>query len=124
MKTLPRISDAEWEVMKVLWAESPATANEVVDKLDGMGWSPKTIKTLINRLLKKGALDFKKRGRVYLYYPKLQQEECVRAEQKSFIKRVYGGSLVPMMANLIEDENLSQEELEELRRILNEKERD
>ena len=62
MSAMPKITEAEWAVMKVFWHKSPRTANEVVDALDGSGWNPKTIRTLIIRLQKKGALDFEKDG--------------------------------------------------------------
>jgi len=94
MKDVPRISDAEWLAMKAVWARSPITANEVVDALfDTTPWKPKTIMTLLNRLVKKGALGFEKEGRAYRYYPLVGEAECVRAKRRSFLERVYGGSL-------------------------------
>ncbi|HIJ64625.1 MAG TPA: BlaI/MecI/CopY family transcriptional regulator [Candidatus Hydrogenedentes bacterium] len=121
MKKLPRISEAEWQVMRVLWAEAPQTANDVVEALDNTDWSPKTVKTLINRLVRKGALGFDKDGRVYHYYPLVQEKDCVRAESRSFLQRVFGGAVTPMVAAIIEDEDLTPEEIAELRRILDEK---
>ena len=122
MKRLPRISESEWQVMRELWLCGRATANEVVDALAGSTtWKPKTIKTLINRLVKKGALGFEKQGRAYLYHPLVNEADCVRAESRSFLSRVYGGALLPMLAHFIEEENLSPEEIEELRRILAER---
>jgi len=122
MKGLPRISESEWQVMRVLWSCDCATANEVVDLLAGStAWKPKTIKTLINRLVKKGALGFEKQGRAYLYHPLVDEADCVRAESRSFLSRVYGGALLPMLAHFIEEENLSPAEIEELRRILAER---
>jgi len=122
MKGLPRISESEWQVMRVLWSQAPATANVVVAALaDSTTWKPKTIKTLINRLVKKGALGFEKQGRAYLYHPLVDEADCVRAESRSFLSRVYGGALLPMLAHFIEEENLSPEEIEELRRILAER---
>ena len=117
-----RISEAEWQVMKVLWAQSPATANEVVEQLaESTDWKPKTIKTLLNRLVKKEALGFEKKGRTYHYKPLVSEEECVSAESRSFVERVYGGSLAPMLANLFEDAELSKNEIKELKRILDKK---
>ena len=124
MKPLPRISDAEWEVMKVLWDKAPATANEVVEQLQGTtSWSPKTIKTLLNRLVGKKALGFEEDGRMYRYYPLVTEEECARAESRSFLNRVYGGALTPLVANFLQDQDVSKEEIEELRRLLNQKRR-
>ncbi len=119
MKIIPKISESEWLVMKVLWANSSSTANEVVDALDDTTtWSPKTIRTLLGRLVKKKALGFKKQGRIYHYFPRVEEAECVRAESRSFLERVYGGALTPMIANFIEQEDLSPEQIDELKRIL------
>ncbi len=122
MKDKPKISDAEWQVMKVLWAESPITANEIVAQLSGgTSWKPKTIRTLINRLVTKKAIAFDKQGRQYLYYPLLAEEVCVRAETQSFLGRIRSSTLKPMLAAFLEDENLSKEEIEELKTILEKK---
>ena len=122
MKRLPKIAESEWRVMKVLWERSPRTANEVVDRLDGqVAWSPRTIKTLLNRLVKKNALGFTKSGRSYRYFPLVEEVDCVRAERSSFLRRVYGGALTPMLAQFIEEEDLSQSDIEELRSILDRK---
>ena len=121
----PKISEAEWRVMKLLWEKAPRTSNEIIDILehdDSVDWNPKTIKTLLNRLVNKGALDFDKEGRAYLYYPKVQEAECRRAERRSFLSRVYSGALKPMLAAFIEDEKLTKEDIDELKRILEEKE--
>jgi len=111
--------------MKVLWARAPATANNVVEALSSTtSWSPKTIRTLLNRLVHKKALGFKKRGREYHYFPLVDERTCVRAESQSFLKRVYGGSLKPMLAAFLQEQDLSPEEIAELKRILDEKGRD
>lgn len=122
MTRVPRISESEWSVMKCLWAKSPSTANEVVDALSARStWKPKTIKTLLNRLVRKKALGYKKDGREYQYYPLVAEAECVRAESQSFLRRVHDGALKPMLASFLETEDLSQEDIEELKRILNRK---
>lgn len=122
---VPRISDAEWSVMKVLWEESPRTANEVVAALKASeAWHPKTVKTLLNRLVGKGALGFEREGRMYRYYPLVEEHLCVRAESESFLKRVYGGAVQPMLANILEREDLTPDDIAELRRILDEKEKE
>ena len=123
MKTLPKISESEWLVMRVLWSNGPLTANEVVKELTGKTkWKPKTIKTLITRLMKKGAVKFEKEGRKYRYYPAVSQAECVRMERRSFVRRVYGGTTKPMLAAFLEDAKLSAEDISELRKILEQKE--
>jgi BlaI family transcriptional regulator, penicillinase repressor len=122
MKNPPRISDAEWQVMKVLWGESPLTANSVADLLaDSTTWSPRTVKTLINRLVAKGALGFTKDGRTYHYRPLLDEADCIRAERRSFVRRVYDGAVTPMLANFIQEEDLTSDDIAELKRILNRK---
>jgi len=108
--------------MKVLWAKSPATANEVIDALTGTcDWSDKTIRTLLTRLVSKKALGYKQSGRSYLYYPLVEERQCVKAESRSFLRRVYGGALMPMLAAFLEDTQLSDREIAELKRILDEK---
>jgi len=123
MKTLPKISESEWLVMRVLWLNGSLTANEVVKELAGKTkWKPKTIKTLITRLMKKGAVKFEKEGRKYRYYPAVSEAECVRMERRSFVRRVYGGTTRPMLAAFLEDAKLSAEDISELRKILEQKE--
>ncbi len=119
MKQIPQISETEWQVMKVLWSNSPATANQVIENLaDSITWKPKTVKTLLGRLVKKKAAGFEKDNRAYLYYPLVTEDECVKAESHSFLKRVYGGALNLMLASFLEAEKLSREDIEELKRIL------
>ncbi len=122
MKKLPRISESEWLVMRVLWSKGEATANEVVQELAGRTkWNPRTVKTLITRLSGKGAVKYKKEGRMYRYYPAVGQADCVRMERKSFVRRVYGGTMKPMLAAFIEDADLSPQDISELKKILDQK---
>lgn len=122
MNDVPRISEAEWEVMKVFWKQSPATANDVMNELrNDKEWKPATVKSLINRLLKKKALDFHKEGKTYLYSPLVSEEECVKAESKSFLRRLYGGALKPMFVQFLKDEKLTEEEIKELKYLLDKK---
>lgn len=122
LKEFPRISDAEWKVMKVLWERSPLTSTEIIEslKLD-TAWSPKTIHTLISRLVKKKALKVKKESPFYLYYPLITEQKCRRVETESFLQKVYDGSFHLLVANFIKDERLSEEEIEGLKRILDNK---
>ncbi len=120
MRNIPKISESEWQVMKVLWAENPSTANRIVEVLSPKTtWKPKTIKTLLNRLVQKKAIGFKKKGREYHYYPLVAEDECIRAESRSFVQRVFGGAAKPMLAAFLENEDLSPEEIKELKRMLN-----
>lgn len=117
-----KISDAEWQVMKVIWQESPLTASSVIEHLKPeTDWSPKTIQTLISRLVKKGALGVNKDGSFYQYYPLASQEEYMREETKSFLQKVYDGSLHLLLANFVQNENLTPKEIKELRSLLEEK---
>jgi BlaI family transcriptional regulator, penicillinase repressor len=129
LKKMPKISEAEWTVMKVLWsAESPKTANQVVDILKNKtSWNPRTIRTMIGRLVKKKALGFtqdQKDKRKYFYYTLVSEEETARAETKSMLKRIYGGALNVMVANFLEEESLSKDEIDELREILDRKQKE
>jgi BlaI family penicillinase repressor len=123
MKHVPRISEAEWRVMKPLWAKSPQTGNQIVQSLSGViQWSPKTVRTLLGRLVRKKALGCKRQGREYLYYPLVKREACARAESRSFLRRVFDGAVRPMLAAVIEEVDLSAEDIRELKRILDKKE--
>jgi BlaI family penicillinase repressor len=122
MTKVPQISDTEWQVMKVVWAKSPISANQVIESLEGScNWKPKTIKTLLGRLVKKKALGYHKESREYMYYSLISEKECVRAENKSFLSRVYGGAFNVMLASFLEEEKLSSSQIDELRKILEEK---
>lgn len=122
MPNIPKISEAEWEVMKILWEKSPLTANEVVDQLSNeTNWNPRTVKTLLNRLINKNALGFDQEGRQYLYYPLVSKEEYARSERKTLLNKVYSGALKPLLAAFIQEENLSPKEIAELKQILEKK---
>ena len=121
MSTLPKISEAEWEIMKLIWKSNPITSEEIINLLSGrMMWSAQTIKTFITRLIKKEVIGFEKKGRVYYYYPLLSEEECIRSENESFLKRVYDGALNMLFTKFLEEE-LSMDQIEELERILKDK---
>jgi BlaI family penicillinase repressor len=121
MNPEPRISAAEWEVMRVIWKRSPCSAQQVVDELaSSSAWSPATVKTLLNRLLRKGILEFRKNGKSYLYSPVWSEEQCRKVEADSFLDRVFDGALSPMLAHFVRTNRLGKKELQELERILKE----
>lgn len=123
MKRMPKVSESEWEVMKVLWKKAPRTANEIVGILSRSGrWKRETIRTFITRLVQKKAIGFEKKGRQYHYFALVTEEQCVRAETKAFLKRMHGGSIEPMLASFVEQEHLPPEKIARLRRILDEPE--
>lgn len=122
MPAPPQISDAEWEVMKVLWASSPRTASEIVEALaEPKQWHPKTVKTLLGRLVKKGALRYTEEGNRYLYRPVFPRERYIEQESRSFLERVFGGAAAPMLVHFVENNQLSEKDLEELREIIERK---
>ena len=118
----PRISDAEWHVMQVIWDHHPMTAAEVHQHLaDEHSWTQRTVKTLLARLVAKEALAFEVEGKRYRYRPLTSRQECVRAESRTFIDRVFQGSASPMLLEFVKGSDLSPEEIDELRRLLDEK---
>jgi len=122
MKGTPKISESEWEVMRVLWIENPLTANRIVEKLTATKhWKATTIRTLINRLVEKNVLCYEKKGREFHYYPLVAEVDCIRAESNSFLRRVYRGALNPILSAFMENEELSPEDIEALKRILQKK---
>ncbi|EEF58905.1 BlaI/MecI/CopY family transcriptional regulator [Pedosphaera parvula] len=124
MKKIPRISETEWVVMKVVWGQSPCSASHIIEVLNqrDAAWHPKTVKAFLNRLVKKKALGFKLEGRAYLYHPLVQQAECAEAASVSFLDRVFGGSLKPMLAHFVARKRLSREEIRELKKLLEDQE--
>src|ERR1700720_1487047 len=124
MKKMPRISETEWEVMKVVWAKSPCAAGEIIQTLMAAdpSWHPKTIKTFLGRLARKKALGFRKEGRAYLYRPLVTEDECADVASESFLDRVFGGSLKPMLAHFVERKKLSAREIRELKELLKKQE--
>lgn len=119
MPKLPPISDAEWKIMKVLWADAPQPAYDVVQTLaKPEGWQPNTIKTLLRRLHQKKALGVKKYKNLYLYYPLVSEEACKRAESDSFLDRVFDGGVRPLLVHFAKRQRLTEADLEELKRIL------
>jgi BlaI family penicillinase repressor len=122
MKKTPRISEAEWEVMRVLWNTSPMTANDIVEELTGKTpWKRETIRTLINRLVQKKAIGFEKKGRQYDYFPLVTEAQCIKTETQSFLKRFGGRAIEPMLAAFVEEKHLSAEKIARLRQILDRK---
>lgn len=119
MKKLPQISEAEYEVMKVVWAHAPISTSQVVEKLAAVSsWSPKTIQTMLLRLVKKGALSNEKQGRVFIYIPLVMEDEYRAGASRKFLDRFYGGDLNSMVLNFVKEDQLSPAEIEELKAIL------
>ena len=124
MNDIPKLSDAEWEVMNVVWEKFPLTANEVVASLaQQKNWKPGTVKTFLKRLVDKKALRFDPEGKRYRYQPNVAREKCVRMESQSFLERVFCGATTPMLVHFVKKTRLIPREIEELKQILAEKEK-
>jgi BlaI family penicillinase repressor len=120
----PSITDAEWKVMIVFWERGPSTLREVVETLgEGAGWKPRTVQTLMRRLVTKGALSVEELGREFRYAPVFSQSDCQLDESRSFLGRVFEGRLVPFFAGMVESEEIPRDEIEALRRLLDEAEK-
>ncbi len=116
-----QISEAESAVMDVLWRTHPLGAEEVVAALaDSRDWQEATIKTLLNRLLNKGAIVAEKDGRRYLYSPSLKREDWVLQESRGLLDRLFDGRVAPLVAHFSEHRKLSSKDIAELRKLLEE----
>ena len=122
MSNLPQISEAEFEVMKIVWKYAPISTNEITEKLlRTTSWSPKTIRTLIKRLVNKGALTYEKQSRVFVYTPVVDENEYIGQESSTFLKRYYDGDITAMLSAYIENDKLSETEIDTLRSLLSKK---
>jgi BlaI family penicillinase repressor len=119
-----QISEAESVVMEVLWRSSPLSAEDVVAELaQTRQWQEPTIKTLLNRLLNKGALGASKDGRRYLYTPRLKREDWLLRESKGLLDRLFGGRVAPLVAHFSEQRKLSKKDIAELKKLIEELEK-
>ena len=114
MKNEINISESEWTVMEYLWNNPMVTITEIRKALSSTGWSDSTIKTLVRRLVSKNAVAINDEAATFRYYPLISQQECRLKETKSFINRVYDGSVSMLVTNLAADSNLTDKETEEL----------
>ena len=119
MKALPQISEAEFEVMKIVWKYAPINTNEITERLTKTtNWSPKTIQTLIKRLVAKGALTYEKQSRIFVYTPLIKEQEYIGQESHTFLERYYDGNITAMLSAYIENDKLSEAEIDTLRSLL------
>jgi BlaI family transcriptional regulator, penicillinase repressor len=120
MTKIPRIADAEWKIMKVVWAApAPVPAYDIIQLVaPGEDWQPRTVKTLLGRLVKKKALGYRKYKNLYLYFPLVKESDCLKAESESFLARFFDGALQPMLAHFVEHRRLTPSEIKELKKIL------
>lgn len=119
MKKGKKITEAELYVIKVLWKNSPLTASQIIDELkEDTQWNPKTIHTLISRLVAKSVIGSEKKGSYKLYFPLVTEEYYQNVQTKSFLEKVYNGSFPLLITNFIKEEKLSEQEICELKAIL------
>ena len=122
MVTDKRISDAELDLMEVLWAASePLTSAEVGERLEAQrGWSMATVKTMLGRLAAKGVVSHREDGRRFLYSPAIEREAYVGSESRRFVERLFGGRLSPLVASLAEEDALDDEDIAAIEALLKE----
>ena len=119
MKNSFPISEAEYQVMKLIWAKVPVSTKEVTEILiKESQWKPKTIQTLLSRLVKKGVIGYEKEGRVFVYTPLIKEEDYVEQESSSFLNKFYDGALNSMVVNFLEQDKLTENDINELKKIL------
>jgi predicted transcriptional regulator len=114
-----QISEAESQVMEILWQRHPQAADEVIAALSARtDWAEPTIKTLLNRLLRKGAIQADRDGRRYLYSPRLQRQDWLAQQSESFVDRLFGGRVAPLVAHFSDQRKLSPKDIAELKRLI------
>lgn len=122
MNNLPQISDAEFEVMSIIWKYEPISTNDVVERLSkNKKWSPKTITTMLFRLEKKGVIYHEKEGRVFVYSALIQKDAYLKAERSAFINRFFDGALNQMVVSYLNENDLTKNDIDTLQAILDKK---
>ncbi|MEQ8311479.1 MAG: BlaI/MecI/CopY family transcriptional regulator [Sphingopyxis sp.] len=114
-----RASESEMQVLAALWDESPQTAAELAQRVgEANGWTQATVKTLLARLVQKGAVTAEADGRRYLYSPAIERADTVGEESQRFVDRLFGGRVSPLIAHLAEREALSDADIAEIEALL------
>jgi BlaI family transcriptional regulator, penicillinase repressor len=117
-----QISDAEWAVMEPIWAVGACTAADVIKALRAShDWNHSTIRTLLARLVEKGALDYDVDGSRYIYRAAVSRQRCVRQESRSFLEKAFGGDVAALLAHFVAESSLDRDQIEQLRQLLDEK---
>src|SRR5687768_2642800 len=117
-----QISDAEWDVMEPIWAAGACTAAEVIRELRAThDWNHSTIRTLLARLVEKGALEYDVDGPRYIYRAAVSRRQCVRREGHSFLQKAFGGDVAALLAHFVEESSLDRDQIEQLRQLLAQK---
>ena len=115
-----RVSESEKIVMEILWQESPLSSLDVVSRLSDHGWNEKTVKTFLNRLVNKKVLSYQKDGRRYLYSPMVERVDFLSQESTGFLNKVFKGDMRELLTTFVQNKQLSQDELNYLRELLDE----
>jgi BlaI family penicillinase repressor len=119
-----QISDAEWDVMEPIWAVGACTAADVIKILRAThDWNHSTIRTLLARLVEKGALTYDVHGSRYIYRAAVTRQRCVRQEGRSFLDKAFGGDVAALLAHFVEDASLDGHQIEQLRQLLAKKQK-
>ena len=120
MPNAPDIAESEWSVMEALWESSPQTASEVTKTLrPTMNWAENTVRTLLMRLVEKGALKTAENASgTRTFLPAVKREACVRAESESFMQRIFGGAAKPLLVHFAQNSKFTAEEVKELKKLL------
>ena len=119
------ITNTEFEVLEALWIKHPATSNNIIEQLNkNKPWHDKTVKTLINRLVKKEVIGFEKQNRHYLYFPLLERDAYTEIQSQNFIQRLFRGRVSPLVAGFAKKNNLKKEDIDELKSLIAKWERD
>mgnify|MGYP000869556208 FL=1 len=118
MKKVPSIGEAEWQVMEVLWQMGRANFTEIRIALKSFDWTQTTIHTMLQRLQKKGLIDIEPDSSPYVYYPLVSKDACRKHETKTFLQKVYNGSLKLLISNFINEADLTEDDIDELMKIL------
>lgn len=117
-----RISDAEWEVMQVLWSLKRATAANVIERVTPeTDWSHRTVRTLLSRLVQKGAVTAIEDGTRYLYRPAVTRKKCIREASRTFLEKVFDGDPTELLVHFVRSSDISAEEIERLKQLLDQK---
>jgi BlaI family penicillinase repressor len=121
MKSLPRISEAEWDVLSVLWRNSPLTASQVFAELGERPWKLNTVRTFLTRLENKGVIAAKESAEGKTFTPRIAREACVRDASQTFLDRVFDGATASLLVHFVQSKRLTEAELSELESILAQK---
>src|SRR5438874_4027909 len=117
-----QITDSEWDVMEPIWAAGACTAAEVIKRLRAThDWNHSTVRTLLARLVEKGALAYDVDGSRYIYRAAVSRQRCVRQEGRSFLEKAFGGDVTALVAHFVAEASLDRDQIEQLRQLLAQK---